>query len=73
MQVTTIGLDIAKNTFQAHGTDARGRPVLRRRLARGKVLEFFATLPRPDWSAWRRAAPPTTGRGSWPGSATPSG
>jgi transposase len=45
-QVTTVGLDIAKNTFQAHGADARGRPVLRRRLARDKVLEFFANLPR---------------------------
>jgi transposase len=46
MQATTIGLDIAKNMFQVHATDARGRPVLKRRLARGKVLEFFAILPR---------------------------
>src|SRR5918912_1880479 len=45
MQVTTIGLDIAKNLFQVHGADAQGRPVLKRKLARGKVLEFFATLP----------------------------
>ena len=45
MQITTIGLDIAKNLFQVHGTDAQGRPVLKRRLARAKVLEFFATLP----------------------------
>src|SRR5919206_2479563 len=44
-QVTTVGLDTAKNLFQVHGADARGRPVLRRKLARGKVLEFFATLP----------------------------
>jgi transposase len=46
MQVTTIGLDIAKNVFQVHGVDARGRVVLRKRLARAKVLEFFANLPR---------------------------
>jgi transposase len=46
MQVTTIGLDIAKNLFQAHGVDARGRVVLRKRLARAKVLTFFANLPR---------------------------
>jgi transposase len=46
MQITTIGLDTAKNLFQVHGADAQGRPVLRRKLARGKVLEFFATLPR---------------------------
>jgi transposase len=46
MQVTTIGLDIAKNLFQLHGVDARGRVVLRRRLTRAKVLTFFANLPR---------------------------
>lgn len=44
MQATTIGLDIAKNVFQIHAIDARGR-VMRRRLARAKVLEFFANLP----------------------------
>jgi transposase len=46
MQAITIGLDIAKSVFQVHGVDARGRVVLRKRLARGKVLEFFANLPR---------------------------
>jgi len=46
MQVTTIGLDIAKSVFQVHGVDARGKVVLRKRLARGKVLAFFANLPR---------------------------
>src|SRR4051794_30108384 len=44
-QATTIGLDIAKNLFQVHGADAQGRPALRRRLAPGKVPEFFADLP----------------------------
>src|SRR5690242_11339616 len=44
-QVTTVGLDLAKNLFQVRGADAEGRPVLKRRLARGKVLEFFANLP----------------------------
>jgi transposase len=34
-----------KNLFQVHGADAQGRPVLRRRLAREKVREFFANLP----------------------------
>jgi transposase len=43
--ITTVGLDLAKNLFQVHGADAQGRPVLKRRLARGKVLEFFANLP----------------------------
>jgi transposase len=46
MQVTTVGLDIAKNVFQVHGTDQQGKVVLRKRLARGKVLGFFANLPR---------------------------
>ena len=45
MEVTTIGLDIAKRVFQAHGADAAGRAVLRRRLARGEVLAFFRALP----------------------------
>src|SRR5919199_6543168 len=45
MQVTTVGLDIAKNVFQVHGADAQGRPALKRKLARAKVLEFFANLP----------------------------
>ena len=34
-----------KNLFQVHGADAQGRPALKRKLARGKVLEFFANLP----------------------------
>jgi transposase len=46
MQATTIGLDIAKNVFQVHGVDRYGKVVLRKRLARAKVLAFFANLPR---------------------------
>jgi transposase len=45
MQITTIGLDIAKRVFQAHGVDAAGRAVLRRRLGRTEVLDFFRALP----------------------------
>ena len=45
MQITTVGLDIVKNLFQVHGADAQRRMLLKRKLARGKVLEFFATLP----------------------------
>ena len=45
-EVITIGLDIAKNFFQAHGADAAGRQVFSRRIARGKILEFFAGQPR---------------------------
>jgi transposase len=46
MQVTTIGLDIAKSVFQVHGIDARGKVVLQKRLTRARMLVFFANLPR---------------------------
>ena len=46
MQITTIGLDIAKNVFQVHGIDQHGQAVLKKRLARAKVLTWFANLPR---------------------------
>jgi transposase len=45
MQVTTIGLDIAKNVFQVHGIDAAERVVVRKQLRRGQVLAFFKALP----------------------------
>ena len=45
-QVATIGLDIAKSIFHVHGVDAAGRSVLRQRLSRSRVLEFFGKLPR---------------------------
>jgi transposase len=35
MQITTIGLDIAKNVFQVHGIDAAEKVVVRKRLRRG--------------------------------------
>jgi len=45
MQITTIGLDIAKNVFQVHGIDAAER-VVRKQLRRGQVMKFFEGLPR---------------------------
>ena len=45
MQVTTIGLDLAKRVFQVHGVDADGRVAVRRKLQRGEVAAFFADLP----------------------------
>ncbi len=45
MQVTTIGLDIAKNVFQVHGIDADEKVVVRKQLRRGKVMAFFEALP----------------------------
>ena len=43
--ITTIGLDLAKNVFQVHAVDAAGSVVLRKRLRRSQVLTFFAGLP----------------------------
>ena len=40
-----VGLDLAKNVFQVHGADAAGRAVLRKKLRRTQVLEFFSRLP----------------------------
>jgi len=45
MQITTIGLDIAKNVFQVHGIDAAEKVVVRKQLRRGQVIAFFAALP----------------------------
>ena len=44
-EIITVGLDLAKNVFQAHGADARGAAVLRKKLRRAEVLGFFAQLP----------------------------
>ena len=44
-EVSTIGLDIAKSVFQIHGVDVDGAVVIRKRVSRAKVLEFFAALP----------------------------
>jgi transposase len=44
-EVSTIGLDIAKSVFQVHGADVDGAVVIRKRVSRAKVLEFFSTLP----------------------------
>ena len=44
-EVSTIGLDIAKAVFQVHGVDGSGAVVIRKRISRAKVLEFFAQLP----------------------------
>jgi transposase len=46
MKVTTIGIDLAKNVFQVHGVDERGKPVLRKQLKRKDVVAYFANLER---------------------------
>jgi transposase len=44
MQITTIGLDIAKNVFQVHGIDAAEKVVVRKQLRRSQVMGFFEGL-----------------------------
>ncbi len=44
-EVSTIGLDIAKSVFQVHGVDVDSAVVIRKRVSRAKVLEFFSILP----------------------------
>jgi transposase len=43
--IKVLGIDLAKNVFQLHGTDARGKRVLSKRLSREKLIEFMANLP----------------------------
>jgi transposase len=45
-EVSTIGLDLAKNVFQAHGADASGAVAFRKQMRRGQVLEFFGRQAR---------------------------
>ncbi len=43
-EIITVGLDLAKNVFQVHGADGAGHAVLRKKLRRAQVLEFFSQL-----------------------------
>ena len=45
MHVTTIGIDLAKNSFSLHGVDNHGKVVFRKSLSRGKLLPFLAQQP----------------------------
>lgn len=46
MSVKVIGLDIAKHVFQVHGADRSGKAVLRKRLRRNQLTDFFGSIPR---------------------------
>ncbi len=45
MKITTIGIDLAKNVFQIHGVDAKGKVVMRKVLKREQMAAFFANTP----------------------------
>jgi transposase len=45
MNITTLGIDLAKNIFQLHGADQKGNAVLRKTVTRNKLAEVVANLP----------------------------
>jgi transposase len=45
MQITTIGLDIAKNVFQVHGIDAKEKVVARKQLRRSQLGHEVRLMP----------------------------
>jgi hypothetical protein len=45
MNITTVGIDLAKTVFQLHGVDAQGHTVFRKQLRREQMAPFFANLP----------------------------
>ena len=42
--IKVLGVDLAKDVFQLHGTDAKGNRVLTKRLTRGKLIEYMANI-----------------------------
>ena len=44
-EITTIGLDLAKQVFHVVGCDVRGKQVMRKRLRRGQMHGYFANVP----------------------------
>jgi len=46
MNITTLGIDLAKDVFQLHGIDKEGKVVLKKKLTRTKLSKFIATLPK---------------------------
>lgn len=45
MNISVLGIDIAKNVFQLHGMDEQRKVVLKKKISRAKLVEFMAQLP----------------------------
>jgi len=45
MEITTIGIDLAKHVFQIHGVDSSGKAVIKKQLRREQMLPFFVQMP----------------------------
>lgn len=48
MHIKTLGIDLAKNTFQLHGVNELGKAVLRKKVNRKELILFMVNLPRCD-------------------------
>jgi transposase len=46
MDITTIGIDIAKRNFQIHGVNRNAKTVLKKKLMQEQILTFMANLPK---------------------------
>ena len=44
-ELSVLGIDLAKQSFQLHGVDANGKTVLKKKLSRNKLCAFVAQLP----------------------------
>jgi transposase len=65
-KISTIGLDLAKHVFQVRGVDEESSVVLRKKLRRGPVVEFFAKLAPCTVGALRAQIPPRGDCPWWP-------
>lgn len=45
MKLKTVGIDLAKQVFQVHGTDEHGKVLVKRQLRRDQMVTFFVNLP----------------------------
>ena len=71
MQITTIGLDLAKNVFQVDGINSAGEVVVKKTLRRVQMRRFFQQLD-PCLVGIEACGPATTGRARLPSWATRS-
>jgi transposase len=46
VNITTLGIDLAKNFFQLYGADSKGNAILKKGLTRNKLSPFIANLPK---------------------------
>ncbi|MCE3239191.1 MAG: hypothetical protein K0R24_2172 [Gammaproteobacteria bacterium] len=54
MNVTALGIDLAKKVFQLHGIDKEGKPVVRKRLMREELQYGCSLLGKEIYFLWPR-------------------